>query len=195
MRRWILIAVLSGLVGAGCSSAPAELAGFVRSPLPDVGSQTLPDVSQDGAPFAMKASEGKLLLVYFGFTNCPDVCPTTMADIRSALRELGGTAERVEMAMATIDPARDTDQILTGYVQGFVPGGHALRTTDDDLLREVTMSFGAGYEVTTGADGTVEVVHTAHVFVVDDRGMIQVTWPFGTEPSDMASDLEILLDS
>jgi protein SCO1/2 len=188
-------AIVAFLLAAACSSSPPELAGFVRTPLPEVGGQTLPDAGAGGEAFAMRASEGRLLLVYFGFTNCPDVCPTTLADIRAAFRDLGDAAEQVEVAMVTVDPDRDTDEILTGYVQSFVPGAHALRTTDDDALLEVATAFGAGYEVSVDADGTVEVIHTAHVFVVDDAGLIQVTWPFGTEPSDMVSDLEILLDA
>ncbi len=195
MKRFIAFAALTGLLAAACSSGPGELAGFVRSPLPDVSANQLPDVSAGGSPFAMKASTDKLLLIYFGFTNCPDVCPTTLADIRKALRELGDDAESIELAMATVDPDRDTDEILSGYVQSFVPGSHALRTTDPDLLLSVATAFGAGYEVTTNAEGDIEVVHTAHVFVVDDAGLIQVTWPFGTLPDDMVNDLEILLDA
>jgi protein SCO1/2 len=158
-----------------------------------VGERSLPAVSNGGTPFAFRAPENGLLLVYFGFTSCPDICPTTLADIRAAFEELEEEAERVELAMVTVDPARDTPEVLTGYVQSFVPNAHALRTEDDALLRDVALSFAAAYEVSTDTQGRIEVAHTARVFVVDDQGRIRVGWAFGTEPTDMASDIEILL--
>jgi protein SCO1/2 len=178
---------------AACSSEAAELAGYTRTPAPESGRLSLPDASAAGTDFHLKAEPGGLLLVYFGFTSCPDVCPTTLADIRTALGDLGDDANRIGLAMVTVDPARDSDEILTGYVQSFVPGAHALRTEDDAALADVAFVLGAAYDVSIADDGSVEVVHTAHVYVIDDAGYLALTWPFGTEPSDMASDLEILL--
>jgi protein SCO1/2 len=193
MKRAAVVIVTLALLAPACGGEPEQLAGYLRDPIPEVGGATLPDASAGGAPFAMRAPRGKLLLVYFGFTSCPDVCPTTLADVRTALGELGDDADRVELAMATVDPGRDTDEIVTAYVQSFVPGAHALRTDDDNALREVTEAFGAYYEVTVAEDGTVDVVHTGHLYVVDDQGLLQLTWPFGTEAFALASDLEILL--
>jgi protein SCO1/2 len=135
------------------------------------------------------------LIVYFGYTSCPDVCPTTMAGLRTVLQDLGDDADRVQVAMATVDPTRDTDEVITGYVQGFIPGGHALRTTDDAALRAVADVFGAFYQVTSADDGTEEVVHSGSVYAVDDQGRLRVTWTFGTPPADIANDIEILLGS
>jgi protein SCO1/2 len=180
--------------GTGDEAEPAvgELGGFVRSPLPDVADLTLPDVGDGDQPFAMEAAGDGILIVYFGYTSCPDVCPTTMADVRSTLQKLEDDAARVSVAMATIDPARDTPEILTSYVETFVPGGHALRTDDDASLRAVTEVFGADYDVTTAADGEIEVVHTGSLYAIDDEGRLRVTWPFGTRSDDMARDLRIL---
>ena len=94
--------------------------------------------------------------MYFGFTNCPDVCPTTMTDLRTALDGMGDDADRVDVAMVTVDPARDTD-VLTGYVQSYVDDAHAVATDDDADLRRVAESFGVAYEVMTAPDGTIEV--------------------------------------
>jgi len=181
------------LLAAGCSSGTTELAGYTRDPLPVVGAASLPDASNGGAPFAFQAEPGGLLVVYFGYTSCPDVCPTTMAEIRTGLEDLGSDADRVEMAMITVDPGRDTGDVLTNYVHAFVPAGHALRTEDDAALRAAADAFGATYQVTENDDGTVEVAHTAHVYVVDDAGRLRVTWPFGTPGADMANDLRILM--
>lgn len=185
--------MLAGLVLTACGST--ELLGFVRTPLPDVGDQTLPDASNGGVAFEMKAAEEGLLLVYFGYTNCPDVCPTSLADIRQALEKLGNKADRVDLAMATVDPDRDTDEVVTGYVQTFVADAHGLRTEDDAELRSVADAFGADYGVTVDEEGQVEVSHTAHIYVVDADGMLRVTWPFGMESEDMARDMKTLLRS
>lgn len=195
MRRLVLVVALLSLVGAACDSDPVELSGFVRTPLPNVGGASLPDASAGGVDFAMQAPAGEILVVYFGYTSCPDVCPTTLADLRSALRKMGDDASRVQVAMATIDPGRDTADIITGYVQSFVPAAHALRTDDGAELRAAADTFGAGYGVTITDEGDYEVVHTAHLYAVDDAGRLQVTWPFGTEPEAIAQDLGILLRS
>lgn len=194
MRRWgrVVGLALSVLV-AGCT-AP-ELAGFVREPTPVVADVGLPDVSQDGTTFGFAADPGELLLVYFGYTSCPDVCPTTLADTRTALSRIGDDAERVSFAMATVDPGRDTDEVITGYVQSFLPRAHALRTDDDAALRAAVTPFGADYEVSVDDSGDVEVIHTGALYAVDDQGRLLVTWPFGTSIEALSNDLELLLGS
>jgi protein SCO1/2 len=180
---------------SACGTEPAELAGFVRTPLPEVGDLALPEVGSSSGEFVFRASKDELLLVYFGYASCPDVCPTTLADVRSALRDLGDASERVDLAMATVDPGRDTDEVIEAYVRAFVPGAHPLRTEDGAMLKAAADGFGAVYEVSVSDDGDVEVVHTGHLYVVDDTGRIQVTWPFGTEPEDMVNDLRMLLEA
>jgi len=191
MGRLVVGAVLLVLLASACGSEPTELSGFVRTPLPDVSGALLPDAGNGGTDFVMRAPDGEILVVYFGYTACPDVCPTTLADLRSALAELGD--ERVTVAMATIDPGRDTDEIVTGYVQSFVPDAHGLRTDDDGALRAAANAFGADYDVTVTDEGDYEVIHTAHLYAIDDDGHVQVTWAFGTESEDIAEDLRILL--
>lgn len=195
MRKFVLAVAVLGLLTTACSSEPEELSGFVRTPLPSVGDVSLPDASSGDAPFQMVAPEGELLLVYFGYTSCPDVCPTTLADLRSALAELGDEANKVTVAMETIDIERDTGEIISRYVQSFVADAHGLRARDDTTLRAATDAFGADYGVTVTEDGEYEVMHTAHLYAVDDQGRIQVTWAFGTEPDTIAKDIRILLEN
>ncbi len=185
--------VVASVLLAGC--ADPELAGFVREPTPVVADVGLPDVSQGGTTFDFTADPGELLLVYFGYTSCPDVCPTTLADTRTALSQIGDVAERVSFAMATVDPGRDTDEVITGYVQSFLPEAHALRTDDDAALRAAVTPFGADYGVTVNEDGDIEVIHTGSLYAVDDQGRLLVTWPFGISIEDLSSDLELLLES
>lgn len=147
----------------------------------------------DGADFAFEAVDGGVLLVYFGFTACPDVCPTTMADISRVITDLGDRSERVDLAMVTVDPGRDSEAILSNYVTGFVPGGVALRTEDDSVLRVVADDFGVVYEVNTLEDGTVDVLHSGSLFAVDDSGQLTASWAFGTPATDLMNDIDILL--
>jgi protein SCO1/2 len=169
--------------------------GVLVEPEPEVGELALP-VAATGEPLSFRAEPGELLLAYFGYTSCPDVCPTTMADLRYVLEdELSPEqADRVQVAMATIDPDRDRAVVLDRYLTSFVPDGLGLRTEDDAALREVTDAFGAVYDVTEALDGEPEVTHSGSVYVIDDEGHVVLQWLFGTPAGDVAHDLELLLD-
>ena len=193
MRGCLLLVALVAPACGDDAAADDALAGIVREPAPVVGELRLPD-AVTGEQVALRAAPGGLLVVYFGYLSCPDVCPTTMADLRTALGTLDRAARaRVDVVMTTVDPGRDTGVALRAYVQAFVPEGRALRTEDDAVLRAVAAPFGADYRVGTSAAGAVEVSHTAFVYVVDDQGVLRLTWPFGTTAKDLASDLERLL--
>jgi protein SCO1 len=176
------------------ASAPqGVIRGMERDPV-DVGAISMPDAAADGEEFAFVAPEGGLLLVYFGYTHCPDVCPTTLSDVRTALGGLGDDAELIDLAMVTIDPARDTPDVLGGYVQSFVDDAHALTTTDEGLLREAADAFGADYRLAEGDDGEPVVEHTGFLYVVDDTGQLVLAWPYGQSSDDIAHDLGVLLE-
>jgi protein SCO1/2 len=181
------------LAACGDDEPPRELVGYRPSGLQQVDTVALLDAADGDAPFEFRARPDGLLVTYFGYTSCPDVCPTSLSMFKNALQQIGDDAERVDLAMATIDPARDTGEVLTGYVRSFVPDAHALRTDDDSALREVTDVFGVTFMVTANADGEVEVAHSGAMYVVDDQGRLMLTWPFGVTADDVAGDLEILL--
>jgi protein SCO1/2 len=206
-RRLLAVIAVATLAATGCGNdgtddgdalagddGANQVAGVERQPPPDVSSVSLPDASQEGQPFTTVPDDGDVLLVYFGYTSCPDVCPTTMADVSAARADLGDEADRVDLAMVTIDPERDTAETLTVYVQTFVEEGHALRTDDPAALRGAAGAFGADYAVTTGPSGAPEVSHTGSLYAVDDTGHMVLQWPFGTPAEDVAADLDRLLD-
>lgn len=197
MIRTALAATVTSILlvtACGGDDSRAELAGYVREPGPAVDQVALPDLSRGGDDFHLRAEPGELLVVYFGFTNCPDVCPTTLADLRAALRRMDDAdAARVSLAVVTVDPDRDIP-LLTDYAQTFVEDAHALATTDPALLRAAAEPFGVSYSVVEADDGTIEVAHTAQMFVVDDQGQLVLTWQFGIAADDLASDLGLLLE-
>lgn len=137
-RRVTSVFVLVVLALASCGGADDRpFAGTRRSPAPVIES-TLPAVGGDD--FVFRAEPDDVLVVYFGYTSCPDVCPTTMTDLTFARSELGDDADRVDVAMVTVDPQRDSEEILTDYVNSFVPGSTAVRTEDELELRAVADS-------------------------------------------------------
>lgn len=191
----LLAACGGGDEGAGSTTTAVEgFAGYSRTPSPSVAAVTLPAADGSG-DVAMPAPAGGLRIVYFGYTSCPDVCPTTMSDLKRALADLpSGDRAKVSVDMVSIDPARDLPQKLVDYVRTFIPDGVALGTSDDARLRAAANAFGADYSVTPGKDGgDPEVSHTADLYVVDDAGRLVLAWPFGTKSGDIAADLRLLL--
>jgi protein SCO1/2 len=145
----------------------------------------------------MRADPDGLLVVFFGFTHCPDVCPTTLSDIGRAQERLDRSERRrVQVAFVTIDPARDDARVMNAFLRHFTSGGHALRTDDPAQLERAKDAF----RVTArriaypgGGPDEYGFEHTSTAYVVDDSGTVVVEWPFGTRPGDMAADLRLLL--
>jgi protein SCO1/2 len=203
-----LVVTLGLLAGCGDSDSDGDgatgddgalaLAGVVRTPALDVSAVELPNASgTEPVPTAMRADDGEVLLVYFGYTSCPDICPTTLSDISVALGDLSpDLAERVTVGMVTVDPERDTAEVLSGYLGHFFERSMALRTEDPDALATAASAFGVRYEVAEheAGDDAYEVSHSAVTYVVDDTGTVLVEWPFGFESADMAADLTAVLE-
>jgi protein SCO1 len=190
---------LSGVTASdGEEAAPdtnSGLSGIVRDPAPMVDGDSIPSLTDPGSDITFQAAPGQFQLVFFGYTHCPDVCPTTLADLTVAMRKLPASdAAKVDTVMVTVDPDRDLD-VLAGYVQSFLPEGEAGGTADPARLQAVADAFGVTYAVTPNDDGEVDVIHSGFVYVVDDQGRLVLSWPFGTTSDAMASDLAILLES
>lgn len=198
LRRWLeLLVVVVTLASAACGSRDQTLEGLTRTSPLTVGSVQLPDVTTGAktTAFPFRAPPGEILLAYFGYTNCPDVCPTTLADVRDALGRLGSAkASRVELAMTTVDPARDTPEILNAYVGSFLRRFRVLRTQDAMELRTAEDAFGASSSVTTTTDGRIDVTHTGTLYAVTADGTVAVEWPFGTTVDSLTNDLNLLLE-
>lgn len=199
MRRLFATVVLgSSLALAACGGdGESSLIGYVPPSVKDVSSASVNEVTDSGNnPFVFKAAAGELLVVYFGYTHCPDLCPTTLAAVRSAKRDIGADlAARVDLAMVTVDPERDTDEILPKYLSSFSERYHALIPTSDEELKAAEALFQASSSVTKdAATGEVKVGHSATAYVVNDMGRVVVEWPYGLEAESMAKDLRLLFE-
>jgi protein SCO1/2 len=180
--------------GGSSGDTAATLTGAALDPAPQVDLVSLPSLSDPGTDIEFRAEAGGIKVVYFGFTNCPDVCPTTLADLTIALRKLEpAEAARVEVVMVTVDPDRDLD-VLDTYVTSFVDDAVAAGTSDAELTAAAGAPFGASWEVRTPAGGPTEVDHTPFLYAVDDAGRLVLTWQFGATSDDMSNDLSTLLN-
>lgn len=197
----LAVALAGAVMLAGCGGGEQQatgLKGFTRDPVPEVGGASLPDVGPQGKgrEVALRADRpGDLLVVYFGFTSCPDICPTTLGDVRAALRRLTpAQRKRVEAAMVTVDPKRDTATVMRNYVGHFFTNWRAYRSTDPQALAAAEKAFGASHSTTPAKGGGYDVVHSAFTYVVDAQGRVLVEWPFGMPKRDIAADLSKLLE-
>lgn len=172
---------------------PSGFAGYVKSPTPDVSSVTLPAVG--GGEFHTVGAENGFLIVYFGYTQCPDVCPLTLGFLKQAIADQSVAArKRVRVAMITVDPERDTPKVFGDYLKGYFPTGVALRTDDIVRLRQAADRFGADFSIRIDDKGKREVTHSAELYVVDDTGKVVMAWAYGLSPRLISADLTKLFD-
>jgi protein SCO1/2 len=148
-----------------------------------------------GKPRSLADFRGKVVVLTFGFTHCPDVCPTTLADFASALKRLGPDAERVQVLFVTVDAARDTEEVLRQYVPAFHPSFLGLRG-DAAATAKVTKDYGIHSSVRAGkTPESYTVDHSAQSMVLDPQGRLRLVIGHGLAPEKIASDLRLLLNA
>ena len=136
----------------------------------------------------------KVTVMFFGFTHCPDVCPTTLAEQAEVLKQLGDSAKRVQMLFVTVDPERDTPEVLAGYVTAFNPGIIGL-TGSLEQIDAVAREFNIFYKKSEGPrPGMYSVDHSAGKFIFDTQGRLRLYVRYGQDSEAIASDIQRLLD-
>mgnify|MGYP002349718944 FL=1 len=147
----------------------------------------------NGQPRSIKDFAGKVVVVFFGFTQCPDVCPTAMAELAEVRRTLGKDGERVQGLFITVDPERDTPEVLKAYMTNFDPSFLALRGTPEQLAT-VAKDFKVYYKKVEGKTPTsYSMDHSAGSFVYDTQGRIRLYTRYGTGAQALADDIRLLL--
>jgi protein SCO1/2 len=149
-----------------------------------------------GQPFQLADFAGDVTLLFFGFTSCPDVCPTTLADLAAARKQLGDDGQKLHVVLVTVDPERDTPDRLERYVHSFDPSFSAL-TGSAEQLAQVYQGYGvmvAKRDMPGSALGYT-VDHTASVYVIDQAGRWRGLISNGSPVEDIVSDLRYLLRS
>ena len=123
-------------------------------------------VDQSGAPFRAARIAGRSYALFFGFTHCPDICPTTLLQMSNLLRQLGTDADRLAVIFVTVDPERDTAEVLKGYLTSFDPRIIALTGTPDQI-KSVAAAWKAVYDRIDEGRNAYTIAHSAHVYLMD----------------------------
>lgn len=148
----------------------------------------------DGNTKTLADYKGKAVVMFFGFTQCPDVCPTTLTEMQEALQLLGPKAEKVQVLFVTVDPERDTAVVLAQYVPAFNPRFVGLRPADEAALEKVTKDFKIYYKKVPGSKpGSYTIDHTAGSYVFDQNGQLRLYIKHAQGPEVLAHDLKNIL--
>ena len=149
---------------------------------------------QNGQVRTIKDFAGKVVIVFFGYTQCPDVCPTSMQELAEVKRLLGKDGERLQGVFITVDPDRDTLELLKSYMANFDPSFVALRASTPEQLAQVTKEFKIYYKKVEGKTPTSYTMdHSAGSFTFDPQGRVRLYNRYGSGAAALAEDVKILL--
>jgi len=186
-----LLAVLAALFLAACD-------GKVKFKGTDITGanygSTLALTGHDGKPRSLDDFRGKAVVMFFGYTRCPDICPTTLADMAQAMKALGADADRVQVVFVTVDPARDTREVLSKYVPAFDPRFLGL-FGDEEATRRTAKEFKIFFEKREGgAPGVYTVDHSTQSYVLDPKGRLRLFVRHDRLAEDLPGDIRQLLN-
>jgi protein SCO1/2 len=188
-----VVALVTALVWPGYlqrDSAYAFNGGSYEPPNP---ASPIALADQDSAPFSIDTHRGKVVLLFFGYTYCPNFCPTTMVEVQKVKNLLGDRANEVEVVFVTVDPQRDTPARLKEYLEFFDPAFIGLSGSEDQI-DAVKMQYGVfGQMQAPDASGGYLVDHSTSLYAIDPEGNLRLTWAYGTSAEDIAEDVEHLL--
>ena len=191
----LLAAILCALAAAclaGCGERP-QTAKFRLTDVTGANfGKELNLTDHDGKPRTLADFRGKVVTVFFGFTHCPDVCPVTLAEMAQVVRELGPDGSRVQVLFVTVDPERDTQQVLKQYVPSFNPAFLGLYG-DAEATARVAKEFKIYYRKQPAKDGHYSVDHSAGTYILDPQGRLRLFAQYGAGAPAILHDIRILL--
>ena len=200
VRRSVFLAALLAMALTGCDK-PGASSSSAAAAVPFRGADitgaeyartlALPDVN--GQPRTLADFKGKVTVIFFGYTQCPDVCPTTMAELAQVKKALGADGDKLQGVFVTIDPERDTPEILKSYIAAFDPGFVALRGTlpqTQAAAKEFKVFFA---KVPGKVEGSYTMDHTAGAFILDAKGNPRLFERYGGGADALTSDVKALL--
>lgn len=192
MRRLMMVLLLCGLSACGAPYS-YQVMRAIDSP------QTAPDftlTNQDGQPFQLSGQSGKVKLLFFGFTSCPDICPTTLSDMKYVQEKLGQLADKTEIVFITVDPERDSASQMKRYLSIYSARFIGLRADDPAQLATIMGDYGAyaKRQELPGSGLGYTMDHTASVYVIDTQGRWFGMISHGDDPDLIAEDLRHLIN-
>lgn len=198
MKRLFFCVALAGMLAlGGCDWMPGQGGKPSFNAVDITGADYARELSltdASGQPRTLADFKGKVTAVFFGYTQCPDVCPTTLAELAAVKRNLGEQGKDVQGVFVTVDPERDTAQLLKAYVDNFDSGFVALRGTDEQT-KAAAREFKVFYAYVPGrTEDSYNVDHTAGTYVFDRNGKVRLFVRYGTDAAALQHDLKLLLD-
>jgi protein SCO1/2 len=185
---WLMAAALAG----GCGDQ-AQAPRFKLTDVTGAGfGKELNLTDHNGRPRTLADFRGKVVTVFFGFTHCPDVCPTTLAEMAQVMKELGADADQLQVLFVTVDPERDTQKLLAQYVPSFHPGFIGLYG-DRDATARAAKEFKIYYNQQPAKSGSYSVDHSAGTFILDREGRLRLFAQYGQGPAALLHDIRLLL--
>lgn len=187
---WTLAAGAGALLAA-CTDSKPQFKGIDLTGADYARDFQLTD--HNGRPRSLNDFKGKLVVLFFGYTQCPDVCPTSMAELAEAKKLLGPDGARVQGLFVTVDPERDTPEVLKAYMANFDPAFLALRGTPEQL-EAMAREYKVYYKKSEGKTATSYTMdHSAASYVYDTQGRLRLYTRYGSGAHSLASDLKLLL--
>jgi protein SCO1/2 len=190
VRKLLLILCAAVLAACGGADAPIKFNATDVSGA-DWGRE-LNLTDHNGKPRTLSDFKGKVVILFFGFTQCPDICPTTLGASAAALNLLGSDADKVQGLFVTLDPARDTREVLSKYAPAFNPTFLGLYG-DEAATAAAAKEFKVFFQKQPGADGNYTIDHTAASYAIDPQGRLRLYIKHGETPEQMAADIKLLL--
>jgi len=192
MKRIFLsiLAILSALLLSSCGAY--EFRGTVLEP-PNPAPE-LPLIDQFGKEFRLSNYRGKIVLLFFGFTHCPDICPIALGDLKRVMEKLGNDAEKVQVVLVSVDPERDTPDLMQRYLAAFHPtflGLNGDRAALEKAYKDYGVTAIRRDLPNSGLGYTID--HSGYIYAIDQAGNWRLLWAHGTPVDDIVSDVQALL--
>ncbi|HMN30674.1 MAG TPA: SCO family protein [Caldilineaceae bacterium] len=193
-RSHAAVLLLLALALAGCGQGYQFHGTAYDPPKP---APAIPGVNWSGENFDLAALRGKVVLIFFGYTYCPDACPLTMAELRQMVADMGEAAKQVAVVFVSTDPQRDTPEQLGKYIAAFNPEFYAVHVSETDLPA-VQAAYGVfaekNAETANSPDGYL-VDHSGYIYVVDQKGQLRMLFGYSLPKADLLADVKHLLES
>ncbi|MCL1960238.1 MAG: SCO family protein [Desulfovibrionaceae bacterium] len=189
----ILLTGAGGLLSACSPNRPAfhgaDITGADRA-----AAFPFPLTDFNGQPRMLADFKGKVIVLFFGYTQCPDVCPTTMSEMLQVKEKLGADGDRLQVLFVSVDPERDTPEVLKAYMTGFDPSFLGLYAGSPDKLAALAREFKIYYKKVEGkTPASYTIDHTASSYIYDPQGRLRLNSRYGTPAAAVAEDIELLL--
>lgn len=200
--RFIAAAALALLLGAaGCGPQTSQQPKFQLTDVTGANfGKTLALTDHTGKPRTLADFQGKVAVIFFGFTQCPDVCPTTLGEMAKVVKELGADGDKVQVLFVSVDPERDTPELLKQYVTAFHPSFLGL-VGDADATARTAKEFKVYVQKQPAKDtkdakeakGSYSVDHSAGTFILDSQGRLRLFAQYGAGAPALLNDIKMLL--